>query len=595
VRARAGRLLTPAAVRAPLGPDVRARAGSGGRRRSIRYTVSAVRRRQRSIFSSAPPRRSVGYLQPGRRRRRPLFSVRPLLLLVVALGVAIAAVALVRTWSARDDARRAAAGAFARAWGRHDLRAMWAQLTAGAQRRQPYRRFAAAYRLSDRAATVQAVRVGPAGDLRDGTVPVAVVVRTRLFGALRGTLAVPVAEQDGAAGVVWTRALRLPGLRPGERVRRVVRARPPRAAVVAADGGRLDRDAEGAALAGRPPSGSDAGSGLQRAFDARLAGSPAAQLRFGRRVVARAAERRGRPVRTTIDLGLQQRALAALGGRLGGVAVLRPRNGDVLALAGLASSAPQPPGSTFKIVTLAAALEAGIAHPSSAYPVRTHAVLSGVTLHNANDEACGGTLANAFAVSCNSVFAPLGARLGARRLVRAARAFGFGERPRIPGAHAGSIAPARRLPDDLAVGASAIGQDRDLATPLLMASVAATIGSRGLRAQPRITHLQHVRRRRVLRARVARQVRAMMLRVVRSGTGVAAALPSVAVAGKTGTAELRPTAGGAPDPRNTDAWFVAFAPARAPKVAVGVMLVGAGAGGAAAAPVARAVLQAALS
>jgi peptidoglycan glycosyltransferase len=89
-------------------------------------------------------------------------------------------------------------------------------------------------------------------------------------------------------------------------------------------------------------------------------------------------------------------------------------------------------------------------------------------------------------------------------------------------------------------------------------------------------------------------VRAMMIGVVQSGTGTAARIGGVQVAGKTGTAELRPTAGGPPDPKNTDAWFVAFAPASRPRYAVGVMLVGAGAGGAAAAPIARRVLQAAL-
>jgi penicillin-binding protein A len=85
-----------------------------------------------------------------------------------------------------------------------------------------------------------------------------------------------------------------------------------------------------------------------------------------------------------------------------------------------------------------------------------------------------------------------------------------------------------------------------------------------------------------------------MRSVVRSGTGTAAALPGVDVAGKTGTAELRPTADAASDPKNTDAWFVAFAPAGKPRVAVAVMLVGAGAGGKSAAPIARQVLQAAL-
>jgi len=90
-------------------------------------------------------------------------------------------------------------------------------------------------------------------------------------------------------------------------------------------------------------------------------------------------------------------------------------------------------------------------------------------------------------------------------------------------------------------------------------------------------------------------VRTMMIGVVQGGTGTAARISGVQVAGKTGTAELRPTAGGPPDPKNTDAWFVAFAPAEKPRYAVAVMLVGAGAGGAAAAPIARRVLQAALS
>jgi len=100
-----------------------------------------------------------------------------------------------------------------------------------------------------------------------------------------------------------------------------------------------------------------------------------------------------------------------------------------------------------------------------------------------------------------------------------------------------------------------------------------------------------VLRRRVVSARVAGQVREMMLGVVRSGTGTAAAIPGVQVAGKTGTAELRPNS---TNPKDADAWFVAFAPAAKPTVAVAVMLVGAGFGGKAAAPIARRVLQAAL-
>jgi beta-lactamase class D len=544
------------------------------------------------MFSSAP--RRSGWLEPGRGRRGPGLPLQPLLLVLVGAGLVAGGIYGVHWWTTRDDARLATARGFVAAWAHRDLHAMWGQLTDAAKRAMPEAKFVASYRAAERTATVTAVRVGRAGKLRDGAVSVPVTVTTTLFGTLRGVVRVPVVDEDGGAGVAWSPALRLPGLRGGEDVRRRAGAIPERAAVLAADGGRLDRDAEGAALAGRAPSGSDPGSGLERAFDARLAGTPAARLLFGRRVVARVRQHRGRSVRTTIDLALQRTALSALGGQLGGVAVVRPRSGDVLALAGLASSAPQPPGSTFKIVTLAAALQAGIASPSSSYPVRTQAVLSGVPLRNASDESCGGSLATSFAMSCNSVFAPLGAKLGARRLSRAAREFGFGEAPRIPGAKPSTIAAMRELQDDLAVGATAIGQHRDLATPLQMATVGATIGARGVRAQPRITHLQPVRRRRVVSSGVAREVRAMMLGVVRSGTGVAAALPGIEVAGKTGTAELRPTAGGAPDPRNTDAWFVAFAPAGAPKVAVAVMLVGAGAGGKAAAPVARAVLQAAL-
>ena len=302
----------------------------------------------------------------------------------------------------------------------------------------------------------------------------------------------------------------------------------------------------------------------------------------------------GRPVRTTIRPALQAVATSALGGRLGGVAVVRPRNGDVLALAGLAVSGPQPPGSVFKIITLAAALQERETTPGESFPVRSAATLEGVQLRNAGDEQCGGTLTESFAHSCNSVFGPLGARLGAKRLVSYAERFGFNEKLPIPAAKPSSIPPPRELTDDLAVGASAIGQDRDLATPLVMASVGATIANGGVRARPRLVRSEQAVRRRVVRRKVARQVREMMLAVVRGGTGIAAALPGVDVAGKTGTAELVPTADGASDPANTDAWFVAFAPAADPKLAVAVMLVGAGQGGASAAPVAREVLAAAL-
>jgi cell division protein FtsI/penicillin-binding protein 2 len=414
-------------------------------------------------------------------------------------------------------------------------------------------------------------------------------MRTREFGTLRGTILLPVSGKGAGAGVDWDPSLRLPGLRRGEAVRTRSGPQPQRASVLAADGTPLDATALGASIAGQAGAHP---TGLQRLYDDRLAGHPSGSLIFGRRVIARTQVVPGRSVHTTIRPRLMQQAAAALGGKLGGVAVIRPRDGAVLALAGLAVSAPQPPGSTFKIITASAALAHGLATPSTSYPVRTFATLSGVKLRNASNEACGGTLTEAFTASCNSVFAPLGAKVGASRLVAMARRFGFGEQPNVPAAKPSTIQPAARLRDDLAVGAAAIGQDRDLATPLEMASAGATIAMDGRRARPRITTLDPVVRHRAVSAKVAHQVRSMMLNVVRTGTGTAAAIPGVQIAGKTGTAELRPNSR---NPKDADAWFVAFAPAMQPRVAVAVLVVGAGFGGKAAAPIAKQVLAAALA
>jgi cell division protein FtsI/penicillin-binding protein 2 len=439
------------------------------------------------------------------------------------------------------------------------------------------------------------------------------------------------------AGVDWSHDLVFPGLRRGEKLTRTTRL-PPRADLLARDKTPLargvarssplgpvasaitgslgpipaDRRAHLVAL-GVPSDARVGTSGLERIFDVRLIGRPGAELLAGGRAIARAVPVPAAPVRTTISTTVQTAAVNALGPRLGGIVALDPRRGAVLGASGIGFSGLQPPGSTFKILTVTGALEAGLTSPSRAYPVQTKATLEGVDLANANGEACGGTLVQSFAESCNSVFAPLGAKLGARRLVGVAERFGFNRETGLPGAAMSTIPPAEEIGDDLAVGSSAIGQGRVQATALQMAIVAATIGRRGRRPRPTVDFAAaeaEAPTTRATRARTARTVERLMLAVVRGGTGTAAAIPGVDVAGKTGTAELKTTTRCTPapatpdacppqppdDPSDTDAWFSAYAPAGKgrPRIAVGVLLVGAGAGGATAAPAAREVLAAGL-
>jgi cell division protein FtsI/penicillin-binding protein 2 len=462
-------------------------------------------------------------------------------------------------------------------------------------------------------------------------------VQTRAFGPVRGELRLDVVEDGDDRRIDWQPSLVFPGLAAGDRLRRTTEM-PDRADLLARDGTPLAQgpmrtsplgpaaQAIVGALGPIPdsykaraqqlgyPSDAQVGiSGLERTFDERLAGTPGGQLRAGVRLLAERRPRKAAAVRTTIAPKVQEAAVTALAGRLGGVVALRPRTGEILAAAGIGFSGLQPPGSTFKIITATGVLENGIAKPEDQFPVQTAATLEGVELQNANGESCGGTLAHSFAESCNSVFAPLGAKLGAEKLVKTAEAFGFNRPTGIIGAATASIPPAGEIGDDLAVGSSAIGQGRVQATALQMAIVAAAIGLRGERPDVTLdpdrwkgaapTH-------RATTAKVARQVEKFMLGVVRDGTGTAAAIPDVKVAGKTGTAELKSTQACKPveddpescpadqqqDTTDTDAWFASYGPAGngTPRIAVGVLLVSAGAGGDTAAPVARQVLLAGL-
>jgi peptidoglycan glycosyltransferase len=306
-----------------------------------------------------------------------------------------------------------------------------------------------------------------------------------------------------------------------------------------------------------------------------------------------------------------------LGGQLGGVIAMKPATGQILAVAGLGLDGLQPPGSTFKMITTTGVLSAKIANRHTVFPYATYATLDGVKLSNANGEECGGTLELAFAVSCNSVFTPLGVKLGAPRLVATAERFGFNHEPGLPGAAESTLPPASEIQGELDVGSTAIGQGEVLATPLQMGTVAATIADGGRRPQPTfLVGKATTAGTTVMSDSVAHTMRHLMIAVVREGTGTSAAIPGVTVAGKTGTAELKtatpcsssatsetsstasPTKescqGAESEAANTDAWFAAFAPALDPKIVVCVMLVKDGAGGDTAAPIAREVIEAAL-
>ncbi len=519
---------------------------------------------------------------------------------------------------------------YAQAWEAGDLARMFALSDAESHGRS-LRDFARAHRDAEATATVRAVAFGAPRDGDDGVVVLPAVIRTRAFGTVHTELRLPITKLDGEPRVAWSEELAFPGLRRGERLGARTEL-PPRAALLARDRTPLARGADDQALspvaasiagslgpipeervaelraAGVPPDAEVGTSGLERIFDDELRGTPGGVLLAGERLLASQAPQPADPVRTTIAPKVQQTAIDALAGRLGGVIAMRPRSGEVLAAVGIPLSGLQPPGSTFKIVTVTAGLEEGITKPSKTYPVETEAVLEGVPLENAHGEPCGGTLVQSFAHSCNSVFAPMGAELGAQRLVEAAHRFGFDQPVGIPGVATPTLPPAEEIGDDLAVGSSAIGQGRVEATTLTMTLVAATIALEGKRPLPTFEHGERRGTVPVTTPEIARQVERMMEAAVSDGTGAAAAIPGRRVAGKTGTAELEdtrvapgteapaPVPGAEPEPPSTDAWFVAYAPGgkRPPRAAVGVLLVRAGGGGDVAAPVARTVLEAAL-
>jgi cell division protein FtsI/penicillin-binding protein 2 len=517
-------------------------------------------------------------------------------------------------------AQRALVSDYVHSWARGEYPRMYSLLDPASKQRITESEFVADYQNAARTATLSSMRPLHVGADAGGVIPVSMLVRTSVFGKLRETLLVPLDTSASSPTVRFASTLLFPGLRPGEQLRRHMQLAS-RAALLARDGTPLAQgpsrsspipDVAGeivgvlgpipAALAttydavGYPPDAKVGQDGLERIFERQLAGRPGGTLLAGSRPLAHSTPKAGNTVTTTISPPIERAAIAALAGRYGGITAMQPATGQLLALAGVAFSALQPPGSTMKIITSTGALEAGIVKLTDVFPIQTSTTISGFTLQNANGEACGGTFLNAFAVSCNSVFAPLGARLGAKRLVDIAERFGFNQQPSIPGVAEPTIPSASSIGDDLAVGSSAIGQGAVQASALEMADVGATIAMGGRRPIPTLEFDRPPKFVHVTSGHVAGEVQRMMVAVVEFGTGTSAAIPGVTVAGKTGTAELTNTAvPGQSSAQNTDAWFVGYAPVGTPKIVVGALFPNQGAGGQTAAPAARDVIAAGLA
>jgi peptidoglycan glycosyltransferase len=568
---------------------------------------------------------------------------RGLLRLAALIAAVGAGIVVAGTLGRGETPGAALAERFASAWSDRDWLALYDDVDTQTRATVPYSQFAADYAHADATATVTGARVLPAIRLVGGSELVSLRIRTRVFGTLRQQYTLPLTGSGSETRIIWHQDLAFPGLYPGETLHRSTLA-PRRGALLARDGLPLaqfasTRDIVGSV--GAPsgdqleqlkaegfPDGTEAGlDGLEYLFQRQLAGTPGGELFAGPRLIARTDSLDGKDIRTSIDPELQDDATSAFDatGMSGGIVLMVPKSGELLAVAGSPLSQTQPPGSTFKIVTATAVLESGIATVASTFPYGTYALIDGYKLHNSDREYCGGTLINAFAVSCNSVYAPLGVKLGAERLVATAERYGFNSPSPLAIAAESTIPPASSITYPVELGSSAIGQYQDLASPLQMLRIAATVALGGLEPVPTFRLVVRPRFPRVIPASVARTLRKMMIAVVRysDGTGVAAQLPGILVAGKTGTAQITvpscpsgatgpsgataldtdatpsgatgPCAAIPDNPYDTDAWFVSFAPAYHPKIAVAVLLDHDGAGGTNAAPIAREMIADALA
>jgi peptidoglycan glycosyltransferase len=296
---------------------------------------------------------------------------------------------------------------------------------------------------------------------------------------------------------------------------------------------------------------------------------------------------------------------------------IRGACGDGAALLNRATKGLYTPGSTFKIITAAAALDTGAFKPDSMFYDPGYCTEYGSQVSNAGNPDQGGhevfghlNFVTAFQHSVNSVFCNIGKQIGAPTIIEYAKKFGFYKTPPLETpaderAPSGMYTPAHRLDENVSKadpGRLAFGQWTLQVTPLQMAMVASTVANGGVVPKPylvqRITtsggstvHTTHPSNLgRAIKPQTAQELNQMMVAVVQGGTGTAAAIPGVQVAGKTGTAET------GVDHIYT-AWFVAFAPANNPQVAIAVVLEkqANGFGGVVAAPIAKQVMEALLA
>lgn len=348
----------------------------------------------------------------------------------------------------------------------------------------------------------------------------------------------------------------------------------------------------------------------------------------------------------TLQQAAQRAAYAGLQGKRGAVVALDPRTGAILAMVSTPSFDPArlsshdstqikdywerlqadtakpllnraiseryPPGSTFKVVTSAAALSSGKFTPDSVIDSPRELTFNDTkdTLKNFGGESCGDgthdTLVHSLVISCNTAFGKLGIRVTASALRDQAEKFGLGDDGlRIPMRVSKSVFPTDTDLSQSQLAKSAIGQYDVAVTPLQMAMIAAGIANGGSIMTPYLVRevqapdlstLSQTRPevyKQAVSASVAEQLTSMMQLVVTNGTGTAAQIPGVAVAGKTGTAQHGEGA-------HPHAWFIAFAPAQDPQVAIAVLVEDGGnlgseaTGGKVAAPIARDVMRAIL-